>query len=256
VDFRDTSVTTSPAFAVSRDGGATIDSVLSLSTQGFGVTIVVRTDGIVDAAWYELRPGGSEGARVLHASSRDQGRTFGPAELVAEVADTAESIELPQITVGPGNRLLLCWTQGVPKPAARVDVWCSARAPDGAWASPRPVLRDTARAVIHAFPATAATDDAFWLMAYKADTALEVELHRSADGLAYTHVATLASSPLTKAGFCPRPGLPCRRSNDAFFPGDYVSLAGSAARLAAAFGMPRQEGPAGSSTIMVSVIDP
>ena len=256
VDFRDTSVTTSPAFAVSRDGGASIDSVISLSTQGFGVTIAVRTDGIVDAAWYELRPGGSEGARVLHASSRDQGRTFGPAEVVAHVADTTQSIELPQITVGPRNRLLLCWTQGVPKPGERVDVWCNTRASDGAWSSPRAVLSDSSSGVIYAFPATAATDDAFWLMAYRADTSLDVDLHRSVDGVVFTKIATLASSDIAKTGFCPRPGLPCRRSDDAFFPGDYVSLGGSARRLVAAYGMPRQDGPAGSSTIMVSVIDP
>jgi hypothetical protein len=256
VDFRDTSVTTSPAFAVSRDGGATIDPVVSLSTQGFGVTIAVRTDGTVDAAWYELRPGGSEGARVLHASSRDQGRTFGPAELVTGLADTTESIELPQITVGPGNRLLLCWTQGMPTPQARVDVWCSTRPAEGGWTSPRAVLSDPARDIIHAFPATAATDDAFWLMAYKSDSTLDVELHRSEDGLGFTKVATLESTALAKAGFCPRPGLPCRRTNDAFFPGDYVSLAGSPKRLVAAYGMPRQAGTPGSSTIMVSVIDP
>jgi hypothetical protein len=109
--------------------------------------------------------------------------------------------------------------------------------------------------LIHAFPATAATDDAFWLMAYAADTALAVELYRSADGSRFTKAATLVSAA-SKVAFCPRPGLPCRRSNDAFFPGDYVSLAGSAKRLVAAYGMPRSEGPAGASTIMVSVIDP
>ena len=256
VDFRDTSVTTSPAFAVSRDSGATIDSVVSLSAQGFGVTIAVRTDGTVDAAWYELRPGGSEGARVLHATSRDQGRTFGTAELVTDLADTTQSIELPQITVGPGNRLLLCWTQGVPKPDARVDVWCSTRGPDSTWSSPRAVLADSASGMIYAFPATAATDDAFWLLAYAADSTLEVQLHRSADGVTFSRFATLASSALSRAGFCPRPGLPCRRSNDAFFPGDYVSLAGSAKRLVAAYGMPRPGGPAGASSIMVSVVDP
>jgi len=255
VDFRDTSVTTSPAFAVSRDGGATLDSVKSLSRQGFGVTIAVRTDGTVDAAWYELRPGGSEGSRVFHASSRDQGRTFGAAELVTELADTTQSVELPQITVGPGNRLLLCWTQGVPKPGARVDVWCSTRAPDGPWQPAHAVLADSGGSTIFAFPATAATDDAFWLMAYASDSTLEMELYRSNDGQVFTHAATLGSAPLT-APFCPRPGLPCRTAGGAFFPGDYVGLAGSPRRLVAAYGMPRQSGAAGASTIMVSVIDP
>ena len=45
-------------------------------------------------------------------------------------------------------------------------------------------------------------------------------------------------------------GRPYYRGEDA------VSLAGSAKRLVAAFGLPRQDGPAGASTIMVSVIDP
>jgi hypothetical protein len=118
------------------------------------------------------------------------------------------------------------------------------------------VLADSLRDVIHAFPATAATDDEFWLMAYAADTTMAVELYRSRDGREFTWAATLGSSALLKASFCPRPGLPCRRSGEAFFPGDYVSLAGSAKRLVAAYAMPRPRGPAGSSTIMVSVIDP
>lgn len=255
VDFKDTSVTTSPAFAVSRDSGRTLAPALALSSQGFGVTIAVRTDGTVDAAWYDLRPGGSEGARVLHATSHDQGRTFSAPEVVTDLADTTQSIELPQITVGPGNRLLLCWTQGAPVPGARTDVWCSTRASEGAWQTARPILADSARGLIYAYPATAATDDGFWLLAYAADTALKVELYRSTDGESFAPVATLAEASLTQAPFCPRPGLPCRKAASAFFPGDYVGLAGAARRLVAAYAMPRQPGAAGASTITVSVID-
>lgn len=256
VDFRDTSVTASPAFAVSRDAGRTLDTVIALARQGFGVTIAVRTDGTVDAAWYELRPGGTEGGRVLHASSTDQGRTFGPAEVVTELTDTTQSIELPQITVGPGNRLLLCWTQGPPLAGAHVDVWCSTRPADGVWAPARPVLSDPARGMIYAFPATAATDDAFWLLTYAAGPTLEVQLHRSRDGRDFTRVATLATADLPSAAFCPRPGLPCRKSGTGFFPGDYVGLAAAGTRVVAAYAMPRQPGAAGASTTMVSVVDP
>jgi hypothetical protein len=255
VDFKDTSVTTSPAFAVSRDSGRSIDPVLALSKRGFGVTIAVRTDGTVDAAWYEFRPGGSEGSRVLHASSFDQGRTFGAPEVVTELADTSQSIELPQITVGPGDRLLLCWIQGAPVPDAHTDVWCSTRPSSGAWQPAQAVLADSSRGMIYAFPVTAATDDAFWLLAYAADTALNVELYRSTDGESFARVATLASAPLTQASFCPRPGLPCRKSGSAFFPGDYVGLAGASRRLVATYAMPRQPGAAGASTIMVTVVD-
>jgi len=255
VDFKDTSVTTSPAFAVSRDSGRTLDSVLALSKQGFGVTIAVRTDGAVDAAWYDLGPGGSEGARVLHASSRDQGRTFGAPEVVTDLTDTTQSIELPQITVGRGNRLLLCWTQGPREPGVHVDVWCSTRPATGPWEPAQPVLSDPGRGTVFAFPAAAATEDAFWLLAYAADTTLGVELHRSADGHHFTRVATLASAAVTKKGFCPRPGLPCRKDATVFFPGDYVGLAAAGRRVVAAYAMPRQPGAAGASTTMVSVLD-
>jgi hypothetical protein len=115
------------------------------------------------------------------------------------------------------------------------------------------VLADEAGRTSFAYPAIAATDDAFWLLAYAVDTALSVNLYRSNDGRSFQRMVTLASASLP-GGFCARPGLPCRRTGEGFFPGDYVSLAGSRNRIVAAYPIPRREGPAGSTTVMVSVV--
>lgn len=255
VDFRDTSVTASPVVAVSLDGGKSLEEPVSLAATGFGVTLALRSDGTVDATWSDLRPGRAEGSRVLHATSHDVGTSFGQPAVVAEVADSTESIELPQVAVGPGDRPFACWTQGPPVPGAAVDVWCSAGNAASVWGPAQRALSDPTGRTVYSYPAIAATADAFWLMAYRADTALSVELYRSGDGARYSHYATLATASLNGAPFCPRPGLPCRKSDAVFFPGDYVSLAGAGRRLVAAYAMPRRGGSPGATTITVSVVD-
>ncbi len=255
VDFKDTSVTASPVVATSRDGGKTIEEPVSLAPSGFGVTLALRSDGTLDAAWNDLRPGNAEGSRVLHAISVDGGKTFGEPLVVAELADSTDSIELPQVAVGPGDRPFACWTQGPPVPDAAVDVWCAAWSAWSGWGSASRVLSDPTGRTVYTFPAVAAAADAFWLLAYRADSVLSVELYRSADGAHYDHYTTLVTASLNGTPFCPRPGLPCRRSNSAFFPGDYVSLAGAGRRLVAAYTMPRAGGAPGATEITVSVLD-
>ena len=253
VDFRDTSVTTRPVVARSRDGGQTVAAPVDLAPTGFGVTLSVDARGAVHAAWYELRPGGTEGFRILHATSLDGGASFGEPVIVAQLNDSTESIELPQITVGPEGRPLLCWSQGPQRPGTAFQVWCSLRESDSAWSVPEAVLADPAGRTSFAYPAIAATDDAFWLLAYAADTALTVNLYRSEDGRSFQRMVMLGSASL-QGGFCARPGLPCRRTGEGFFPGDYVSLGGSARRVVAAYPMPRRGGSPGSTTVMVSVV--
>jgi hypothetical protein len=124
---------------------------------------------------------------------------------------------------------------------------------DSVWSRPLAVLSDPAGRTSFAYPAIAATADAFWLLAYAADTALTVNLYRSQDGRSFQQMVLLASASLP-TGFCARPGLPCRRTGEGFFPGDYVSLGGSNRRLLAAYPMPRPSGPPGSTTVMASVV--
>jgi len=174
---------------------------------------------------------------------------------VTELRDPRQTLELPQITAGPGDHLLICWSQGTTG-AGDSAVWCSTRPEDGPWRAARPVLEDPAGRVRYGYPSVAATDDAFWLYAYASDTTLDAELHRSADGEGFGRTVRLASASLAGGRFCPRPGLPCRTSASDFFPGDYVSLAGSPKRVVAAYAIPRRGGAAGSRTMMVSVVDP
>lgn len=255
VDFRDTSVTASPVVAVSRDGGNTIGEPVSLAPMGFGVTLALRTDGTLDATWNDLRPGSSEGTRVLHASSADGGQTFGTPTVVTALSDTTQSIELPQVGVGPGDRPFACWTQGPPVPDAAIAIWCNAWSAGAGWSTAAPVLSDATGRTSYSFPAVASAAGAFWLLAYRADSAVSVELYRSTNGAGFVHYATLATASLNREPFCARPGLPCRRSSAVFFPGDYVSLVGAGRRLVAAYAMPRGGGAPGATEIRVSVID-
>jgi hypothetical protein len=253
VDFRDTSVTASPVSGSSRDSGRSLEGPVPLSPSGFGVTLATDSAGVLDAAWYELRPRTSEGYRILSATSRDGGRTFTAPAVITELNDMTQTIELPQIAVGPRGERMVCWSQGPVATAAGLGVWCSARTPGQEWSKPAAVRADSTASRVYAFPAIAASADAWWLLSYRADSSITVELSRSVGGTRFEHVADL-SSPGARAPLCARPGLPCRRSGTGFFPGDYVSIAGSARRVVAAYVVPRDGGQPGSSTVMVSVV--
>lgn len=252
VDFRDTSVTASPVVGASRDAGRTLEGPAPLAAAGFGVTLATDSAGIVDAAWYELRPKTSEGYRILTASSRDGGRTFTAPAVITELMDTTQTIELPQIAVGPKGERMVCWSQGPVAAGEGLGVWCSARPRGQEWSKPAVVLADSTAGRVYAFPAIAASADAWWLLAYRADSSITVQLSRSAGGTRFEPVADLSSPGA--AVICARPGLPCRRSGTGFFPGDYVSIGGSARRVVAAYVIPRDAGQPGSSTVMVSVV--
>jgi hypothetical protein len=91
------------------------------------------------------------------------------------------------------------------------------------------------------YPGLASTGDAFWLLAYEARETLRVSLLCSRDGQSFDLVKPLSESPLPPEKFCARPGLPCRKDPESFTPGDYVGLAASARRLAAAYIVPGPE---------------
>ncbi|MGH9391307.1 MAG: hypothetical protein ACRD1Z_16995, partial [Vicinamibacteria bacterium] len=72
---------------------------------------------------------------------------------------------------------------------------------------------------------------------------LRVSLHCSRDGRSFELVETLSEAPLPAERFCARAGLPCRKDLEAFTPGDYVGLAASTRRLAAAYVIPAADEP-------------
>jgi len=244
----DTTVSTSPAFAWSSDGGRSISPPIALADSGFGTELAVTPDGVLHAVWTV------HDRVILHRSSSDGGRSFGSPHLVAAVARTGAVVELPRLTAGPGGALLVCWTQGTGEGQETSAIWCATSRDGEDWsvAAAAPVAP---AGVPVGYPAVAASSDAFWLLAYAADSSgLSVRLLRSSDGRSFTASRALASRPLPPQGLCTRPGLPCRRSGAGFFPGDYVTLAGSSGRLVAAYGLPRTTLPHATS-IVVTVID-
>jgi hypothetical protein len=99
------------------------------------------------------------------------------------------------------------------------------------------------------YPTLASTGDGFWLLAYHANArTLSVSLHCSRDGRSFEAVKTLSETPLPPEEFCARAGLPCRKDLERFTPGDYVGLAASERRLAAAYVLP-------GDRAVVSVVD-
>ncbi|HLE69208.1 MAG TPA: sialidase family protein [Vicinamibacteria bacterium] len=219
-------------FSYSRDSGRSHSDPLSIAESGGGAQLAVRPDGIVDLVWVEEEENRSR--RVLHAFSRDGGRNFSAAEAIEALDGSAESIDLPTLAANPKGELSACWARGPVSSAAGTAIRCSGYQPRSGWSPPSSVKAS-------GYPALAATENAFWLLGYYAGETLRVALHCSRDGRSFEAVETLAETPLSAERFCPRSGLPCRKDLEAFTPGDYVGLAASSRRLAAAYVLPGSE---------------
>ena len=216
----------------SRDSGRSQSEPLSIAVSGGGAQIAVRPDGTVDLVWVQEEENRS--GRVLHAFSRDGGKSFSPPKAIESLSDAAESLDLPTLAASPTGALSACWARGPLSSAAGTAIRCSGYQPGSGWSPPTSVKAS-------GYPALAATEDAFWLLGYYAGETLRVALYCSRDGRSFEAVETLAETPLSAERFCPRSNLPCRKDLETFTPGDYVGLAASSRRLAAAYVLPGSE---------------
>lgn len=223
-------------FSVSRDSGRSHSEPISIAASGGGAQIAARPGGIVDLVWVEEEE--TRSPRVLHRLSRDGGRTFSDAKAIDVLGEASESFDLPALAASPAGALSACWPRGPLESAAGTMIRCSSYDDERGWTSPSSVM---VAAAASGYPALAATGDAFWLLAYHAGETLRVSLHCSRDGRSFHLVETLSEVPLPVERFCPRSGLPCRKDLEAFTPGDYVGLAASSRRLAAAYVLPGDE---------------
>jgi len=226
-------------FSYSRDSGRSHSEPFSIAASGGGAQIAVGPQGIVDLVWVEEDENRS--GRVLHRVSRDGGRTFSPANAIETLDDDTESLDLPTLAASATGALSACWARGPVSSAAGTAIRCSGYQPGSGW-SPASSVKASG------YPALAATQDAFWLLAYHAGETLRVSFYCSRDGRSFDAVKTLSETPLSAERFCPRSGLPCRKDLETFTPGDYVGLAASSRRLAAAYILPGSEA-------VVSVVD-
>jgi len=212
-------------FSFSRDSGKTHAEPFPIAASGGGAQIAARPDGIVDLVWVEEHE--ERSPSVLHASSRDGGRSFSTPIAIETVGSAEESLDLPTLAVSPSGALAACWPRGPISSSPGTSIRCSAYDPGRGWTLSSPVKAT-------GYPALAASEDGFWLLAYEAGETLRVSLHCSRDGRNFEEVETLSEVPLPPEKFCARSGLPCRKDPEAFTPGDYVGLAASSRRLAAA----------------------
>jgi hypothetical protein len=218
-------------FSYSRDSGRTPSRPIPVAKGGAGAQIAVRPDGVVDLVWVEEDE--ERSSRVLHGFSRDGGRSFSTPAAIESVAGAEESFDLPALTVSPAGALAACWPRGPLAGSPDTSIRCSAYDVRNGWMEPKSL--DAASG----YPAVASGGGAIWLLAYHAKrNTLRVSLHCSRDGRAFEEIQTLSEAVLSEEKFCARAGLSCRKDPEAFTPGDYVGLAASPRRLAAAYVLP------------------
>lgn len=251
LDTEPLTITRRLVLSVSRDRGHTFSPPLSIAEEGMGAQLAVRPGGALDVLWLEAD---GAPARVLHAASHDGGASFSEPMVVESAADTTETLGLPTLAADEAGGLLACWLRSYTSGTQRAAIRCSHYRQEQGWSLPAAALHTPGDAAV-GYPALAATDEAWWLLLYQANaTATRVLLARSEDGRAFTVSDTLASTALPQEGFCADPMLACRADLNRFTPGDYVALAASRRRLAAAYALPRQGDPAGRAELRLSVI--
>lgn len=244
--------------AVSHDDGKTFSKGVTISDSAFAGQMFVGRGGRLDVTYGRIVNMSGSADAIFHRRSTDGGKTFSDQTPVVRMnGDTL--LDLPVLAGRPNGDLLSCWSQGVRVRERENVTRCAVRRTEGEWSTPHTVDTTLAPNESSAWPAIVGTADGWFLLQYVVhSTSTDVALYKSADGEAFTKIATLKSAEeLGPARFCVTSTTPCRRSrSDGFIIGDYVTLTARGNRLAAAFVLPRHAGgPPDSATVYVSIID-
>jgi hypothetical protein len=263
VDRRDEA--TDVWFVFSRDGKS-FSAPRRLSPNGYVVANAVRPDGTLDAIWEERR---WDSQKIWHVSSSDGGETFSAPRLVVALEGGA-ALDWPVLTATAKGTLVAAWCRRSDRsPAGRYESRIdTAVFENGAWSSPRELVPELAAGEWMSTPALAATDHSVWLLAYGADAReTRVSLHRAPlETMRFADRLVLGRRNFGTASFCPgwldcfdqkeEPGAK-KRAEEQFSPGDYVGLSGAGRRVAAAYVLPRDDGPRVTKrpTLYVTIVD-
>lgn len=257
LDTEPFTITRKLVLSYSGDQGQSFSSEVFIADEGMGAQLAVGPNGALDVVWLGMTEydGGGEIAQILLTSSTDGGRTFSQPELIGTAPDTTETIDLPTLAGDGKGNLLACWSRGGLGESSVWTIWCSHFAADSGWSEPG-VSAHPAPGTTSGYPAVAWSSGNWWLLSYEADSmATRVLLSRSPDGRSFSVSHTLASVPLSTAEFCQSPTLQCRRDLQKFTPGDYIKLAATNHRLAAAYVLPHSGHPEALAEMWVSIID-
>ncbi|MEP7348092.1 MAG: hypothetical protein ABI877_22675 [Gemmatimonadaceae bacterium] len=242
----------------SRDSGRTFSSpTLVADSSAFGGYLAVGPSGSVEIVYVRLKNRDGAGDAVFHRRSTDGGVTFEPPVTVVNMrSDTL--LELPTIAARPNGDLLACWAQGDRTDEQTNQVHCAARKSGEAWSAPYGLESSLPPDVVPAWPSIVGTERGWYLMLYLVGpTRTEVALFRSSGVRVFSKIATLSvTEGLGTDRFCVVSATACRRTRtDVFAIGDYVALAASRGRLAAAYVLPRTSGlPNGGAAIYVTTL--
>jgi hypothetical protein len=123
------------------------------------------------------------------------------------------------------------------------------------WSQPALVCAELPPAVAMGFPAVAATDRSWWILAYlSSDEHTDVALLRAErDGGAFAVDRILASRPFGADDVYLHGNYLLAHCRDVVNVGDYVGLAASARQVAAAFVLPATDEPLSTPTPYVAV---
>jgi hypothetical protein len=244
--------------AISRDDGRTFSApILIADSAAFGGYLVVGPAGSVEVVYLRITTREGSGNTVFHRRSTDGGVTFElPDTVIAARGDTL--LELPTIAVRPNGDLLACWSQDTRRDERMNQVHCAERKPSEAWSAPVDIAATLAPDVVPAWPAIVGTERGWYVMLHLVGpNRTEVVLFRGESLGDLSQIATLAvMDGLGANRFCVASATACRRTrNDGFAIGDYVTLAASRGRLAAAYVLPRtSEPPGGGAAIYVTTL--
>jgi hypothetical protein len=244
--------------AFSRDGGQTFSSpTVVADSSAFGGYLAVGPAGSLEIVYVRIKNRDGAGDAVFHRRSTDGGVTFEPpVTVVATRGDTI--LELPVVAVRPNGDLLACWSQGTRSDERSNQVRCAIRKLGESWSSPHGFESVLSSDVVAAWPAIVGTERGWYLMLHLVGPArTEVALLRGDTLGGLSKIATLSvMDGLGSDRFCVASATSCRRTRkDAFALGDYVTLAASRGRLAAAYVLPRSNGsPGGNAAIYVTTL--
>lgn len=248
--------------AVSYDRGESFAKQIDLTHTWTWAQVAVRPGGIVDVVYSQLgdTSSGNPSTKLYHRSSKDGGKTFGPADLI--IPEGVEQwCDQPALAVTPSGDLFACWVQS--SLSAPAHVYSSVFDEALGWSNPVALETGLAENTEIAYPAVAASEAGLFVLAYKAEAEKTcVVLYHSTDGgLSFHPIKVLGERNFGSTDFCTSAKNPsdlaCRfnQLKGTFQPGDYVGLAAQGQRIAAAFVLTRDHNPIGFANTYAYILD-
>jgi hypothetical protein len=194
--------------------------------------LAVRPDGTVDVVWNDLRGGRTV---ILHAASRNGGRSFGRPERVYTLPRGRTPVGLvSSLAVSDGGRLALCWAASIRPKAYLPRISCALSNGDRKWSQPLTPFPNRGWQYL---PAATFEGERLWVAAYRSTAeTTRVLVARSDDGRTFARPIVLSARQFGRGRLCaPHPPDCTPRQR---FVGDYIGAVAAPGKLWVAFVLP------------------